>query len=748
MNPNYFEEKINKCLRDEKAFCSNACPFDIDIRDFLGKIQKGLFTQAYNAYAKTVLFPNIVSRLCPEMCKNNCIRCGIDEPVLVGELEKSLSYMHKNQVTPAYYIPEKNKSVQIIGGGLCALACGIKLAQSGYRVDLYEKNPKTGGTVWNTEENILPQDLIEEEIQNKANQRFLNIFTDADSEEINLDYDAVFVATGFGGNTFGAEKRDNEFFLDDKVFFGGSLVNGEQSKVLSVQQGIYCAKKIDAFLRKVKLITPKPQTAFFKPDTEKILSKNPVKPIDENSWTEAEIKEEASRCIQCRCNNCMEVCDMHNYYGREPKKTLGSVAETIFKSQWSRKTAHILANSCTNCGACKDACPVGIDFSQIYKDSRRVMHLQGVTPPAYHEYWINDLIHSNSDAALVKPAKKTTNYLLFPGCQLGATDPAYVVESYRLLSELLDNEVGIMYQCCGAPAYWDGNLEMFSSTCDNIRNSWEELGKPVMVTICPSCYALFKEQLPDIPNISIWELLAEKFEPLDIGNSQKITVFDPCSSSEFPEMQKSVRKLIEKIGFIIEEAEAESSACCGYGGLIYGANPDLYDKINEKNITASKNDFIAYCTNCREAFVKYKKPTYYLLELLLFKDTNRKSHSRLSLTQRRKNKENTKKALLKEFWQLDEKENPKKIKLVISDELVEKMDALLIHEENLSACILYAEENGSKIFNNERKSYTAHLLQGIITFWVEYQKNSDGSFSVLNAYKHRMSIIEKGDIDG
>jgi NADPH-dependent glutamate synthase beta subunit-like oxidoreductase len=37
-----FKESIKTCLQHEPAFCTAACPFGLDIRDFIPKLQRGV----------------------------------------------------------------------------------------------------------------------------------------------------------------------------------------------------------------------------------------------------------------------------------------------------------------------------------------------------------------------------------------------------------------------------------------------------------------------------------------------------------------------------------------------------------------------------------------------------------------------------------------------------------------------------------------------------------------------------------
>ena len=81
---------VNDCFSGEPASCSCACPFGIDIRTFMEKVAKGRWLPAYKTFRNSVVFPMIVSRLCPQPCRENCQRKSIgDEPLAIRDIESA-----------------------------------------------------------------------------------------------------------------------------------------------------------------------------------------------------------------------------------------------------------------------------------------------------------------------------------------------------------------------------------------------------------------------------------------------------------------------------------------------------------------------------------------------------------------------------------------------------------------------------------------------------------------------------------
>ena len=54
-----------KCVQEEEVYCNNACPLRVDTKQLIRYIQNGNFRAAYRQYARQVMFPGIVSKICP-----------------------------------------------------------------------------------------------------------------------------------------------------------------------------------------------------------------------------------------------------------------------------------------------------------------------------------------------------------------------------------------------------------------------------------------------------------------------------------------------------------------------------------------------------------------------------------------------------------------------------------------------------------------------------------------------------------
>ncbi|MCO5387298.1 MAG: hypothetical protein NHB14_17760 [Desulfosporosinus sp.] len=98
------------------------------------------------------------------------------------------------------------------------MACALKLASRNYDVTVYEKQAIPGGML----DGLLPQDIYLSEFQNEFKDVTYELITS--KEIVHLDEiqaDAVYVATGAGGSTFGLqdEMDINSLGTKNRVFF-------------------------------------------------------------------------------------------------------------------------------------------------------------------------------------------------------------------------------------------------------------------------------------------------------------------------------------------------------------------------------------------------------------------------------------------------------------------------------------------------------------------------------------------------
>ena len=139
----------SRCLYCFDAPCIKACPTRIDVPSFIKKISTGNLTGS----ARVILTANVLGescgRVCPTevLCEGACVLNGTGErPVEIGRLQRyAVDYALCRGLSPLRTGTPNGLRVACIGSGPASLACAAELAQRGYAVEIFDRNPAPGG---------------------------------------------------------------------------------------------------------------------------------------------------------------------------------------------------------------------------------------------------------------------------------------------------------------------------------------------------------------------------------------------------------------------------------------------------------------------------------------------------------------------------------------------------------------------------------------------------------------------------
>lgn len=733
-----------RCFQGEPASCTLACPFRLDIRAFLQQIARGRWAAAYKTFRNAVVFPGIVSILCDRPCTAHCQRTQLnDEPIDLGLLEAACLRYTKKRQPEVYAIKPKEQVIAVVGAGVAGLSCALMLAQKSYQVKVFEKERDWGG-VLRTHPRFEEMDR-EIALQFSVYDVDFRFGTEIKSLAELEEFDAVYVATGAGGEDFGLlESWQPKQFTTavPKVFMGGTLVGATLMEGIAQGKGV--ANLIEAFVQtgRAELPVQEKESCAHYLKHEGAVSVPRVVPSSPEGYTEEEARQEAQRCLQCDCAACMNACEMLKRYRKVPHK----IAQEVYNDANAQPPFFTCAitrqsYSCNICGYCKSVCPEEVDLGGLFQLSRVSRVQAGTAPPAFHDFWLREMEFAATEGAFASaPRGRTTcTYAFFPGCQLGASNPAHVVKAYEFLAGAYD--AGLILNCCGAPAYWAGDDGRLQAHIEKIRQAWREMGEPTLVFACATCQLVFSLFLPEINRVSLYELLARREEPVPAAAWAEAAVFDPCAARDHDGMQSAVRGIASKAGISLRELE-ERNRCCGYGGHIRAANPSLYNEIAQNRAAASDRPYIVYCANCREVFASRGKACAHVLDLVFGLQPEGKIPT---LLEKRENSLLVKKELLKTKWGLDfepETHPWDGLKLVISEEIQQKMEENLISAAELKEAIWRAEDAGDKFYDPGDGMCLCSLVKPVVTYWVQYREAAPGTYEVFAAYSHRIRFSE------
>jgi Fe-S oxidoreductase len=740
----YTNELVAECLQNEQAFCTAACPFNLDVRDFIGKLQQGRFNVAYKTYQNTVGFPGIVSSLCDEPCKNVCALKDAGGSISIRMLERASMDFARNTEPDQYNMPLKDKSIAIVGGGISGLACALRLATKKYAVTVFERSSHTGGHL---HELMKPEEFMADIEKQFMNEKYTIALNTEITGLDDIAFDAIYIATGKDGNDFGLLRSNEGPYASnrDGIFMGGSL-NGSGT-MKAIADGLNAATAIEMYLKTSSMSHPDTTfTTKLTYDAIRIKESVAVTPADGTAFSKEEALAEAKRCLKCTCNACVYYSPLLDYFKKFPRRITEEVEVTIHPAtlDGNGTVATRLISTCNHCGLCKEVCPKDIDTGEFLLRSHRAMHEKGAMPWAFHEFYLRDMLFSNNEASLVKtaPGFEKSRFMFFPGCQLGASNPEYVTKSYKhLLDQLPDTS--LMLGCCGAPAEWAGDEALHASVIDKIRSDWMTMGQPTVILTCPTCNMMFRRYLPEIQCKFLYDFIdIDKLQVSGSFKEIKASVFDPCASRHEPELQRAIRSVATKAGFSLEPLpmEGKMAECCSYGGQVAIAHPPFATHSVQKRISQNNNPYITYCSNCRDIFASAGKEVWHILDIIF--DIKNKNRKEPTVSERRDNRLLLKEQMLRDIWKEETAMGNTSKKLLVSPQLSEKLNKAMILESDLAAVIDHCEETGEKMLDPEKDTYSGHMRIENMTYWVEYQITGQQEYELINGYCHRMKIEE------
>jgi glutamate synthase (NADPH/NADH) small chain len=225
-----------------------------------------------------------------------------------------------------------------------------------------------------------------------------------------------------------------------------------------------------------------------------------------------------------------------------------------------------------------------------------------------------------------------------------------------------------------------------------------------------------------------------------------LAVHDPCTTRGEAQLRDCIRRVIAGCGLKIEELPlgGENTECCGFGGLMNNANPELSGVVTRRRAERSQSDYITYCAMCRDNLAAAGKRVIHLLDLFFphAEHPDAALRPRPDWSRRQENRARLKARLLEQVWNEvpDTMNELESIKLKISPEVAARLDRRRILTDDLKQVILHAEASGDRLFNPASGRYKAAYAPYKVTFWVEYTPTGDG-YVVHNAYAHRMEVI-------
>jgi len=200
------------------APCQNACPAEIDVPRYIRAVRDGKYDEAVAVIREKIPFPVVCADACFAPCEEICAYRQLGEPIAIraikrAAVDKGDEIWKQNKKVSA----KTGKKAAIVGAGPAGLTCAYYLAGKGHTVKLFDAFPQPGGMMrYGIPQYRVPEDRLDKDINEilELGIDFVGNTTigkDLQLDQLEADYDAVFLASGANGSAKiplqGAEKE-------------------------------------------------------------------------------------------------------------------------------------------------------------------------------------------------------------------------------------------------------------------------------------------------------------------------------------------------------------------------------------------------------------------------------------------------------------------------------------------------------------------------------------------------------------
>jgi Fe-S oxidoreductase len=329
------------------------------------------------------------------------------------------------------------------------------------------------------------------------------------------------------------------------------------------------------------------------------------------------VRKELLTCTYC--GFCKSVCPAFDDVGWDPSVARGRMVLSyglLNKDIPADDSVMEYLYQCTTCKDCERRCPSKVEVVDVVERARRDLVASGRMLPK-HRAIADNIVRTGNPYGEMRSARealgaedKGAEVGYFAGCTASYRTQNIARATMSILDKLDIDHALVDEVCCGSVLQrvgWPEEevVELFRRNVDAISDR----GVSEVVFSCSGCYRMFKEEYPRFVDVPfkvrhISQLLAEqdlRLEPL----SGKVTYHDPCHLGRHCGVYDPPRKVIGMVpGITFKEMprSRETARCCGGGGGVRSAYPEMSARIAAKRVDeASFADYLVtacpFCVN-------------------------------------------------------------------------------------------------------------------------------------------------------
>ncbi len=183
--------------------CTKACPAGVDVPRYIRAVRDQKYDEAVAVLREKIPFPTVCADACFAPCEDVCAYRQFGDPIAIRAIKRAAVDKGGESWKRNKKMADKTgKKVAVIGAGPAGLTAAYYLKSKGHKVTIFDSFPEPGGMMrYGIPQYRLPQERLDKEIHDildlgvtfKGNT---TIGDDVTMDQLNKDFDAIFVASG------------------------------------------------------------------------------------------------------------------------------------------------------------------------------------------------------------------------------------------------------------------------------------------------------------------------------------------------------------------------------------------------------------------------------------------------------------------------------------------------------------------------------------------------------------------------
>ena len=209
-----------------------------------------------------------------------------------------------------------------------------------------------------------------------------------------------------------------------------------------------------------------------------------------------------------------------------------------------------------------------------------------------------------------------------PGCALPSYSPDNVAKTIKHLKTKFP-DLSVVQKCCGKPTSAIGQGDKFKERFGSLVEDIKFCGADEVIVACQSCMKTLSA-CDEFKTTSLWELFPQIGLPAEVVGKAKdsdvvFSVHDSCSVRTYTGIHDGIRWILDQLGYKYVEPERTrgTTRCCGFGGMVVPANPDVAKRVMKRRVgDFTTPHIVTYCAACRQSMLSAGGKAWHILDLV------------------------------------------------------------------------------------------------------------------------------------